>query len=526
MDNQFDVILFRGIGLFIIAILNLILAIVLWKKSKSKTVNYLYFIALTSSFYAFFCGATFFFWDSMPDLRLFWYRATWLGVFILPNLLGFVYYFNNNLKLVKIKILLWFLGAVIISALALFTPLMTESVYRKSISIFGVAGRLDPLGRSYIFIGTVLALYYLSINYKSTTDRLKKTRLKYFIFGLGFYIIGSIIAVGLIPLIYGQSGYYDLVVYCSTVWIFLTSYAVLRHHLLDIDIVIKKTFIVSVIIAFISGVMMSVSLLSNWFVNNIPGFKVWTIPLIAGLTTYLIGNLFLKKSKEAEKIKYEFITVAAHKLRMPLTRIKFILEDLPPETSLKGKIITSKITNDVNQTVELLEELLAASGTQNDMCQYMPEEMRLEILTDQIIASFKEQFEYNKIDLKFEAEKNLPKIQADVSRISTVLRIMIENAIMYIPEDYKKRKIEISVKRDRNNLLFTIKDSGIGIDIKDQPYIFLNFYRGKNARLIDTEGLGLALYIAKNIIKRHGGQIGFNSKGEGNGANFWFTLPI
>ncbi|PIV51921.1 hypothetical protein COX67_00600 [Candidatus Falkowbacteria bacterium CG_4_10_14_0_2_um_filter_36_22] len=272
--------------------------------------------------------------------------------------------------------------------------------------------------------------------------------------------------------------------------------------------------------------MMSVSLLSNWFVNNIPGFKVWTIPLIAGLTTYLIGNLFLKKLKEAEKIKYEFITVAAHKLRMPLTRIKFILEDLPPETSLKGKIITSKITNDVNQTVELLEELLAASGTQNDMCQYMPEEMRLEILTDQIIASFKEQFEYNKIDLKFEAEKNLPKIQADVSRISTVLRIMIENAIMYIPEDYKKRKIEISVKRDRNNLLFTIKDSGIGIDIKDQPYIFLNFYRGKNARLIDTEGLGLALYIAKNIIKRHGGQIGFNSKGEGNGANFWFTLPI
>jgi signal transduction histidine kinase len=112
---------------------------------------------------------------------------------------------------------------------------------------------------------------------------------------------------------------------------------------------------------------------------------------------------------------------------------------------------------------------------------------------------------------------------ADADKIKSVISILLDNAINYTPE---KGQINISLYRYDNFLRFSIKDSGIGIEKQEQKFIFLKFFRTKESILAYTEGIGIGLILAKAILERHGGELGFESDGKNKGSVFWFTLPI
>jgi len=99
---------------------------------------------------------------------------------------------------------------------------------------------------------------------------------------------------------------------------------------------------------------------------------------------------------------------------------------------------------------------------------------------------------------------------------------LIDNALKY---SHPKGEIKISIEEDEGELVVKIEDNGIGISKKEQEKVFSKFFRGQEAMKIDTEGKGLGLFIAKNIIEYHGGEIGFESR-EDKGSLFYFTLPI
>ena len=103
-----------------------------------------------------------------------------------------------------------------------------------------------------------------------------------------------------------------------------------------------------------------------------------------------------------------------------------------------------------------------------------------------------------------------------------MLQNLLENAVKYTPEH---GKIEINVAPGDQLLQFKIKDNGVGIPAKDQAKLFSKFFRADNVIRMQSEGSGLGLFIVKNIIQRHGGDISFSSR-EGKGAEFIFTLPI
>jgi signal transduction histidine kinase len=120
-------------------------------------------------------------------------------------------------------------------------------------------------------------------------------------------------------------------------------------------------------------------------------------------------------------------------------------------------------------------------------------------------------------------DDNLPTIQADKTRIQFALQIIFENSLIYTPET---GKINIKARQVGGEVVVTIRDNGIGISLDDIPRIFSRFYRATNARHTDTEGMGIGLYMAKNIIEKHRGKIWANSLGEGKGSEFTITLPI
>jgi signal transduction histidine kinase len=518
----------RGALHFFVAFLNLAMAIMLWRKSaKNKAVFYLSLSALFSSLFAFTYGATYLFWDNNYISNIYIFRSTAFGVLIVPNLVIFAYYFTEKIKHIRFHILFWYLAGLILFIQTFFTDFTIKSVYLNYPHIIGITGSLDILARLYVFIGPLVCFIYLLKEYFKTVDTQKKIQIKYFIWGLSIYTLGGAIVAGIIPIFSGESTYTDFVADLSGVWVFFTTYAILKHQLLDIHIIIKKALIISLIISLISGVMMAVSLLSEWFAQNITGFRSWTIPVIASFTAFFVGNVFWRKSKEVEKLKSEFVTVAAHKLRTPLAKIKWALEMLPreiKEITPTGKQLIAQTKNANQEIIELAEELLNLTKTQSNIFLYNFELINLEELVKEIIAKTQDQIKSKDINLTLNAEKNLPKVRADKIRLSSAIQVLIDNAIMYSPPS--KGKIIINIKRDKNNIVFSIKDHGIGIKQEDILRIFSSFYRTKQAYSIETEGLGIGLFIAQSIINRHHGYIGAKSKGHGKGSTFWFSLPV
>ncbi|GAH52539.1 unnamed protein product, partial [marine sediment metagenome] len=171
---------------------------------------------------------------------------------------------------------------------------------------------------------------------------------------------------------------------------------------------------------------------------------------------------------------------------------------------------------------ELVSDLLTVSRIETAKLPLKKKEISLEDLIGKIIKELKPFAKASNVKVEFKAQKNLPKVLADPSQIRLVIENLLDNAIRYIKE---KGKVEIKLEKIDKYCRFEIKDTGVGIPKEDQKYIFQRFFRSENVMRYQTQGSGLGLYIARSIVKRSGGKIGFKSE-EGKGSTFFFTLPI
>ena len=147
--------------------------------------------------------------------------------------------------------------------------------------------------------------------------------------------------------------------------------------------------------------------------------------------------------------------------------------------------------------------------------------MILDKETNQIVCGFTRYEAYKKV---LKPEEKVPKIEIDKEKIAICVQNLLTNAIIY---NKPKGKVTVSVKYDKKKkeVLIKVKDNGMGIPATQQKRIFSKFYRASSAIKKETSGSGLGLYITKNIIEAHNGEIWFKSK-EGKGSTFYFILPI
>ncbi len=228
-----------------------------------------------------------------------------------------------------------------------------------------------------------------------------------------------------------------------------------------------------------------------------------------------------------QRIKSEFVSIAAHQLRTPLSAIKWTLKLLldgdagrlnPEQESFIAK---GYVTNE--RMIKLVNDLLSAARIEEGRFGYEFEDLDLVTFLDNIVASFAVEVRTKKINFKFEKPSGpLPPLYADPEKLTLAVSNLFDNAVKYTLEG---GSIKLAAKREGDFARVEISDTGVGIPPSDQKRVFSKFFRASNVMRMETEGTGLGLFIVRNIIKRHGGDISFTSR-EGQGATFVFTLPL
>ena len=304
---------------------------------------------------------------------------------------------------------------------------------------------------------------------------------------------------------------------------FIMAYAIVKHGLFDIFIFIKRAFYSAIFVGVIALFVSNVGFI-NSFLQAQFGFGPWITPLIAGIVSLYLVYLFLDNSRKTDQAKQEFITVAAHKLRTPLTHIQYITEELEQEkTKEETRALVQNLKESNNLLIELINKLLNVTNLETRSEKYNFTSLNLESITASIIKSMNSLNEFKKINIEVTTEENIPLAEGQEKSIKFVIQSLIENALIYTPS---KGTVKIKLSRDKKNVIWSITDSGIGIAPEDMSKVFEKFFRSKDALVTETEGTGLALFMSRNLIKRQGGDIKVESGGLGQGSRFWFTLPI
>jgi len=232
----------------------------------------------------------------------------------------------------------------------------------------------------------------------------------------------------------------------------------------------------------------------------------------------------LHRDKLVSEMKSNFITTTAHQLRTPLSGISWALGALLADgDNFTGeqRLLVERSLNKSKELISIVGTLLDAASIEEGRFGYRFEELSVKKEIQEIINDRRAIIERDKVELLFESkEEEIPTIQGDRERIRWVLLNLIDNAIKYTNAG---GRVSVSVEVDTDFLKILVKDNGIGIAKDAQDKIFSKFFRSKEAVEKRDDGSGLGLFIAKNIVLRHGGKMWFESE-LNKGSVFYFTL--
>ncbi len=246
----------------------------------------------------------------------------------------------------------------------------------------------------------------------------------------------------------------------------------------------------------------------------------------------------ITKEKEIDKAKTEFVSLASHQLRTPLSAINWYTEMLLAEDAGKINEEQKKYLNEVaignRRMVELVDALLNVSRLDLGTFIIEPEPENVAELARSVLSELGPQIKEKKLKIEEIYKDNLPQdFKADKKLLRMVLQNLLSNAVKYTQAGGEV-KINISIlgkdesfgdkKITEESLAFSVSDSGMGIPLNQQEKIFSKLFRADNARESETEGTGLGLYIIRSIIDQSGGDVWFKSE-EGKGTTFYVTFP-
>ncbi len=233
----------------------------------------------------------------------------------------------------------------------------------------------------------------------------------------------------------------------------------------------------------------------------------------------------------AEQLKKDFVSIASHQLRTPLTVIRLYSEMLTKEAakfSPKHRKYLSTVSFSTEKMARLINELLNLSRIESGRIRVDPVLTDVAMFVKTILLDLRSLAVMRLCTLEFsKSSTKMPKIPLDQDLLRHVVTNIVENAIKYAGQRKNSVKVCVSpiMKSKKPFARISVRDEGIGIPRKEQARLYEKFFRGTNARTVMTEGTGLGLYLCKVILDLTGGALSFTSI-EGKGSTFHIDIPF
>lgn len=247
----------------------------------------------------------------------------------------------------------------------------------------------------------------------------------------------------------------------------------------------------------------------------------------AGDVLFFVGiERDITKEKEIDKAKTEFVSLASHQLRTPLSTINWYAEILLSGDAgeIKGeqRSYLEEIYKGNQRMVELVNSLLNVSRIELGTFVVEPKNINIVEIAQESLSQFAVEIKKKKLKLKKTVKKDLPMVKADPKLMRIVFDNLLSNAVKY---NFEGGSIGLKIGVKNRNIEIVVSDTGMGIPEEQHSSIFTKLFRADNVRGSNTEGTGLGLYIVKAIVEHTGGKITFKSK-QNKGATFYISIPL
>lgn len=506
---------------------------VIYKNFHSRLNRALFFWCLTVASWSFF----YFLWqiESQEPKALLWTRLLMLGAIWVPIAYFRVVAIFLNIEKEQKKFIYFIYILSSIFTVLLLTPLMVKEVDPIAGFQFWPQPGIAYAPFLVMFLGVSAYAIYLSVKaLRREKSPVKRAQIIYMLLGIAISIIGGstnyFLWYGIPIKPYGN-------IFASTYVIF-TVYAIFKHHLLNIKVIVTE---------LLTGLIILVILFEVFISKNTFEFVLRSIFLIlVTVFGYLLVRSVNKEIKQREQIqriakklksantelkkldeaKSNFVSIASHQLRTPITGIKgylsmFLEGDFGDLDEKQQKILKDNL-DAVERMVKLIDIFLDISRIEAGRVQLTKEPIQMEDVIDSVMKELSQLTKDKGLKLKKDIKGKLPKVMIDREKIRQVIMNLIDNSLKYTI------KGEITVKAwAKNKKLFVeVSDTGIGIAKDEVPRLFVKFVRAGAGAKINQDGSGLGLFIIKGMVEAHGGEVFVSSQGKGKGSTFGFSLPL
>lgn len=233
-----------------------------------------------------------------------------------------------------------------------------------------------------------------------------------------------------------------------------------------------------------------------------------------------------KMLKELDESKDEFISMASHQLRTPLTTVKGYISmlldgDVGKVTPEQRKLLEEAFSSS-QRMVYLIGDFLNVSRLQTGKFELETHAVDMATIVQQEVDQMQESARSRDITIVYERPENIPQMSIDENKIRQVIMNFLDNALYY---SHPNSTIEVQLARHSDRVSLRVKDHGIGVPQSERHRLFAKFYRASNAKRQRPDGTGIGLFMARKVVAAHGGSIIFESQ-EGKGSTFGFRLPV
>jgi len=426
--------------------------------------------------------------------------------------------------------------------------------------VFSKIGGLSPDGRvnkiingpaifvfaAMILILTISCIVLLFKKIKRGTS-LETAQTKLVFAGLLTTFALHIIFNFILPAFFDNPRFIPLVPVFIFPFVICTFYAIVRHHLLNIKIIATE------ILAFVLTVVSLIEILISEDIVILV-FRVAVFMLVLTFSIFLIKSVMREveqreqleklakelravneRLKELDRLKSEFLSFASHQVKTPMAAVKgyaaLVLDGTYGVISDKVKEAVGKIREAADRMIALVNNLLDMRRIEEGRMEYVFSVVDISKLVAEVVEELKPLALKKGLTLTFTSEAEVVNVSVDPQKLRQVIQNFIDNAIKYTDKGWaqvavsNEYEVEAGGEKKVKSALVRVSDSGRGISQELSAHLFEQFTRDPSVRR-KIQGTGLGLYIAKQIIAAHHGDIWAESEGENKGAAFFIRLPV